>query len=151
MNAPLVEIGSESIQLAMQVEAVPEEGVVEILAPKGSDQPLDERMRARYEGHGLELLDVENAQICPPAMESAQRVMIGTEALGKWLTGAGLVEHAADADAVDMGGFDAEADDTTRKHVHHHHHPEALQQNRLASKKIDAPQTVAGFSDGREP
>jgi hypothetical protein len=30
----------------MEVEAVPEEGLVEILAPKGSDEPLDERMRA---------------------------------------------------------------------------------------------------------
>ena len=53
VNAPLVVIGGESIQLAMQVEAVPEEGLVEILAPKGSDQPLDERMRARHKGDGL--------------------------------------------------------------------------------------------------
>jgi hypothetical protein len=41
VNAPLVEVGGESTQLAMEVEAVPEEGMVEILAPKGSDQPLD--------------------------------------------------------------------------------------------------------------
>jgi hypothetical protein len=53
VNAPLVVIGGESIQLAMQVEAVPEEALVEILAPKGSDEPLDERMRARHEGDGL--------------------------------------------------------------------------------------------------
>jgi hypothetical protein len=33
VNAPLVVIGGESIQLAMQVEAVPEEALVEILAP----------------------------------------------------------------------------------------------------------------------
>ena len=44
VNAPLVVIGSELIQLAMQVEAVPEEGVVEILAPKGSEKTLDKRM-----------------------------------------------------------------------------------------------------------
>ena len=37
VNAPLVVIGGESIQLAMKVEAVPEERLVEILAPKGSD------------------------------------------------------------------------------------------------------------------
>ena len=47
VNAPLVVIGSESNQLAMQIEAVPEEGLVERLAPKRSDQSLDERMRAR--------------------------------------------------------------------------------------------------------
>jgi hypothetical protein len=34
VNAPPVVIGGESIQLAMKVEAVPEEGLVEILAPK---------------------------------------------------------------------------------------------------------------------
>jgi hypothetical protein len=151
VNAPLVVIGSELIQLAMQVEAVPEERVVEILAPKRSDQPLDERMRARHEGDGLEFLDVENSQIRPPAMKPEQWVMIGTEALGKWLSASGPVEHAADADAVDMRGFDTESDDTTRKHVHHYHHPEALQQDGFASKEIDAPQAVAGFSDGREP
>ncbi len=86
VNAPLVVIGSESIQLAMQVESVPEKGLVEILAPKGSDQPLDERMRARHEGDGLEFLDVENSQIRPPVMKPEQWVMIGTEALGKWLS-----------------------------------------------------------------
>jgi hypothetical protein len=61
----------------MKVEAVPEEGVVEILAPKGSDQPLDERMRARHEGDGIEFLDFEDAQIRPPAMKAEQWVMIG--------------------------------------------------------------------------
>ena len=60
----------------MQVEAVPEEGLVEILAPKGSDQPLDERMRARHEGDGLEFLDVEDSQIRSPAMKPEQWVMI---------------------------------------------------------------------------
>jgi len=77
--------------------------------------------------------------------------MIGTEALGEWLTAPGLVEHAADAGAVDRRGLNTESDDTTRKDIHHDHHPEALQQDRLAAKQIDAPQAVTGFSDGREP
>jgi hypothetical protein len=61
---------------------------------------------------------------------------------------AGLVEHAADAGPVDMRGFDAESDDTTRKHVHDDHHPETLQVDGLAAKKIDAAQAVTGFSTG---
>jgi hypothetical protein len=69
VNAPLVVVGGESIQLAMEVESIPEEGLVEILAPKGSDQPLDERMRARHEGDGLEFLDFKDSQIRPPAMK----------------------------------------------------------------------------------
>lgn len=72
-------------------------------------------------------------------MKPEQRVMIGTEARGKWLTAAGLVEHAADTDAVDMRRIDTESDDTTRKDIHHDHHPEGLQQDRLAVKQIDAP------------
>jgi hypothetical protein len=50
VDAPLVVVGGESTQLAMEIEAVPEEGLVEILAPKGADKAFDERVRARYEG-----------------------------------------------------------------------------------------------------
>jgi hypothetical protein len=39
--------------------------------------------------------------------------MIGTEALGKWLAAASLVEHTAGADAVDMRRFNIESDDPT--------------------------------------
>jgi hypothetical protein len=52
VNTSLVVIGGESIQLSTEVETIPEEDLIEILAPKGSDQPLDEWMRARYEGDG---------------------------------------------------------------------------------------------------
>jgi hypothetical protein len=45
----------------MQVETVPEEGLVEILAPEGSEKALDKRVRARREGNRLEFLDVENS------------------------------------------------------------------------------------------
>jgi hypothetical protein len=69
VDAPLVVVGGESIQLAMEVEAIPEEDLVEILAPKGTDQPLDERMRARHEGDALDFLDVENSQIRSPPMK----------------------------------------------------------------------------------
>jgi hypothetical protein len=93
VDTSLVVIDGETRKLVMKVDAVPEERLVEILATKSSDQPLDERMRARYEGDGLEFLDVENSQICAPAMKTEQRVMIGTEVLGKWLIASSLVEH----------------------------------------------------------
>jgi len=54
----------------MQVETVPKEALVEVLAPKGSDESLDERMRARHERNGLEFLDVENSQIRSPTMKA---------------------------------------------------------------------------------
>ena len=77
-----------------------------------------------------------------------ERVVVVTEAPGKWLAAPCVVEHAADAEAVDMRSFNSESDDTAREDVHDNHHPEALQQDGLASKQIDAPQAVAGFSDG---
>jgi hypothetical protein len=67
-TAPVV-IGGEAIQLATQVETVPEEGVIEILASKGSDKTLYKRVRAGHEGDGLEFLDVEHSQIRAPAMK----------------------------------------------------------------------------------
>ena len=60
--------------------------------------------------------------------------MIAAEALGKGLSAPSQVEHAADPDAVQMCGFDAESDDPTRKDVHDDHHAEALQQDGLAAK-----------------
>lgn len=110
-------------------------GLIEILAPNGSDKALYKWVRARHERDGLDFLEVENAEVRAPAMKSEQRVMIGTEALGKWLTTAGLVEHAADTDAVDMRRFNTESDDTAREDIHHDHYPEALQQDRLAAKQ----------------
>jgi hypothetical protein len=38
VDTPLVVVGGESIQLAMEVETVPEEGLIQILAPKSSDK-----------------------------------------------------------------------------------------------------------------
>src|SRR5579864_8614712 len=84
-------------------------------------------------------------------MKPEERVVVGTETPGKWLAAPAVVEHAADADAVDMRRFNSESDDATREDIHDDHHPEALQQEGLASKQIDAPQAVAGFSDGGEP
>src|SRR5437016_4189740 len=98
----------------MQVEAVPEEGLVQILASNGSDEPFDERVRPRHKGDRLDFLDVEDPQIRSPTMISEERVMIGTDALGKWLASATLVEHTANADAVDMFRFNTESDDPTR-------------------------------------
>src|SRR3569833_2020458 len=126
MHTPLVVVGSVSIQLSLQVETVPEEGLVEIFSPESSDESLDERMRARHERNRLDFLDVENAQIRSPTMKAGQRVVIGTEILGKRLSASRLVKHAANTDTVDMRRFNTESDNSTREDVHDAHHPEAL-------------------------
>ena len=51
VDAPLIVVGSKSAQLALQVNAAPEEDPIKVLPPYGSDEPLDERVRAWYERH----------------------------------------------------------------------------------------------------
>ena len=69
VGPPPIVIGGKSIQLPPQVNAVPEEGLVKILAPQRSDQPLDERMRSGHKEDRLDFLDVENSQVRPPTMK----------------------------------------------------------------------------------
>ncbi len=52
----------ECLQLACQIERIPEQYLVEILAPDRADQPLDERMRYRDIGNGFDFLDFEYPQ-----------------------------------------------------------------------------------------
>jgi hypothetical protein len=108
-------------------------------------------VRTRHEGHGLEFLDLKDPQVCPPAMEAEQRVMIGTQVSWQTLPAAGLIEHPADSNAVDMRRLNTESHNPTREDVHDEHDPEALQRDGLTSEKIDTPQAVAGLCDQREP
>ena len=68
-----VVIISEFIQLPRQVDGVPEEYAIKVLAPDCSDQPFDERMRDRSVGDRLDLLDLEDAQVGEPAVEAPGR------------------------------------------------------------------------------
>jgi len=49
--APLIVVGSKAAQLAPQVNTTPEEDLIKVLPPHGSDEPFNERVRARYERH----------------------------------------------------------------------------------------------------
>ena len=54
------------VQLARQVNDVPEECPIKVLTPDGSDQPFDERMRDRSVRDRLDLLDPEHPQVGEP-------------------------------------------------------------------------------------
>ena len=79
MHARGIVIIPECLQLARQVERVPEQHLVEILAPDRADQPFDERMRNRDVRNGFDLLDLEYPQVGEPTVESKQRVMVGAD------------------------------------------------------------------------
>lgn len=115
----------ELVQLAGQVNGVPEEYPIKVLMPDCSDQPFDVRMRDRSVGNRLDFFDLEDAQIGEPAVESEQRVVVGTGAAWRTLAHTGAIEHPAYRDAVDAGGVNAEADDTAAEDIHDQHHPMA--------------------------
>ncbi len=79
MNAMGVVVLSERSQLTRQVDRVPEEHAIEILAPDRSDQSFDERMRGRSIRNRLDLVDLKDPQVGEPAVEAKQRVVIGAE------------------------------------------------------------------------
>jgi len=60
MNAALMVVDGKPVQLALQVQTIPEEDLIEVFTPYGPDEPLDERVRARHEGDGLEFLDLQD-------------------------------------------------------------------------------------------
>ena len=61
VDAMRVVIVPEFGQLARQIDCVPEEHSIKVLAPYGSDQPLDKRMGDRSARNRLDLLDLEHA------------------------------------------------------------------------------------------
>jgi hypothetical protein len=54
VNATLIVIISECLQLPSQVDYIPEEHAIEIFTANGADQSFDERMRNRIELEGSE-------------------------------------------------------------------------------------------------
>ena len=51
-------------------------------------------------------------------MKSKQRVVVGTDVLGQALARAPTIEHPTCRDAIDAGGFDAEANDAAGENIH---------------------------------
>ena len=133
-----------AIELAFKIALVPKESLIEIFAPYGPDQSLDERVRTRCAGNRLDLIDLKYPKVRPPALKTKQWVVIRGKIFRHTLSRDRAVEHPADAGTVEIGGSDAKADNPAREDVHHHNDPVALEQNRLTAEEVDAPQAVRG-------
>src|SRR4029077_16381786 len=96
---------------------------IQILAPNGADQALDERMRNWGVRNRLDLFDLEDAQVGEPTVEAKQWVMIGAEASCQGFCSDGVIEHPTNGYAVDVVSFDTKADDAAGEHVHDQQHP----------------------------
>jgi len=79
MHAMAVVVIPEGFQLSRQIDCVPEEDAVEVLAPDRADQTVNERMRQRCAGDRLDLLDLADPQVGAPAVEAKQRVVVGAD------------------------------------------------------------------------
>ena len=66
MNAMAIVVIAESLQLSRQVDCIPEEDAVQVLAPDRTDQTPNERVRNRCVGDRLDLLDLADAQVGEP-------------------------------------------------------------------------------------
>jgi hypothetical protein len=86
VDARLIVVASESAELALKIQTSPEQDVIQILSPKGADQPFNERVRAGDKRHRFDFLNLEDSQVRSPAMESKQWVVVGTHGFGSgWL------------------------------------------------------------------
>ena len=142
MRPLFIEVDPEFIEFALEVDRIPKEDLVEILSPDGADETPDEGMRQRNVWHGFELVDLENSEIYLPPIKQEQWIVVAAEVSRSPLVDDGLIEHPAQRRAVDMTDLDTKADDPTAELVHHHHDPMSFQQNRFASKQVDAPEAV---------
>ena len=76
MGALLIKIDSKLVELALQVDGVPEEYLVEILSPNRANEALNERMRQRHIWNGFDLVDVEDTQVGLPPAKAKQWVIV---------------------------------------------------------------------------
>jgi len=83
------------LRLSIEVGRIPEECSVEVFAPNGPDQSLDEGMRHRGVRDGLDFLDLEESEVREPSVDAEQGIVIGADSPGRCLAGDGLIEQAA--------------------------------------------------------
>ena len=70
----------EFTQFPGQVQGVPEEHSIQVLAANRANQAFDERMRSGRVRNRLDLLDLQNTQVGEPTVEAEQWIMIGCSA-----------------------------------------------------------------------
>ena len=65
-----------AIELPFQIALVPKESLIEIFAPDGPDQSLDESVRTRCPGNRLDLINLKDPKVRQPALKTKQRIVI---------------------------------------------------------------------------
>ena len=115
MATAAIVIELEHFEFPRQIHGIPEENTIEVLTPNRPDQPFHEGMRNGGVRNGLDLIDLEHAQVGKPTVKAKQRIMVGTEPFRFALAGSGAIEHPANRDAINRCGRDTETNDAARE------------------------------------
>ena len=151
MNASIVVIGAELTELPAQIDRMPEERLIQIVAADRPDQSLDVRVRHRSVRHRLDFSDFEDPPIREPSVKAEQGIVIRAEPNGRCFAADGQIEHPAYRRTVDGFAADAEADDAAGGYVDDREDPMTAKEDRFAPKQVHAPEAVLGLGDEREP
>jgi hypothetical protein len=79
VDARFIVISSKAIELALPIEPVPEQAVLETFPSDRADKQFDKRVRASHKRDGLYFLELQDAQFGPPAMDAEHWVVVGTQ------------------------------------------------------------------------
>lgn len=90
----VVEVCLERLELALEVNCVPEQRVVEEFLPNRADEPFHEGVGPRNVGNRLDLLDSQDPQIRLPTVKLEQRIVVGAEVARQALSRNGAVEQS---------------------------------------------------------
>jgi hypothetical protein len=88
---------------------VPKQSLIEIFAPDGPDQSLDESVRTGCVGYGLDLVNLEYPKVRQSVLKTKQRIVIRGKMFRRLLSCDCTVEYPAHARTVEVGGADAKA------------------------------------------
>jgi len=97
INAIGVVILSELSQLPRKIHRIPEEHLIKARAPEHADQAFNGGVRDRGIRNRFDLLDREYAQVGEPAVETEQRVVVGTDVFRSGPARDGMI------DSIDIG------------------------------------------------
>src|SRR5271170_4918776 len=65
-----------AVEFPFKIALVPEQSLIEVLAPYAPDQALDESMRTGCVGNGLDLINLKDPKVRLPALKTKQRIVI---------------------------------------------------------------------------
>ena len=85
--AQLVVVGLELGELSLEIARIPKEHVIQILSAARADEPFHERMGEWHVGYGLDLFDVDDVQVCLPAMILDRASVLPRPRIGSLLRG----------------------------------------------------------------